>query len=65
MTQGGWLNREVVDWFTEFADVVFREFGPVVKKWISLNEPRETAVSGYGGGWAAPGVEGGEIIQYF
>ena len=48
----------MVDWFVEYSEVVFREFGPVVKRWITLNEPRETAVSGYGGGWAAPGVEG-------
>lgn len=55
---GGWLNPEVADWFEEYARVCFQEFGSVVKFWITLNEPRETSLSGYGGGYAAPGVVG-------
>ena len=46
--RGGWFNREVVEWFPGFADLCFTEFGPVVKLWMTLNEPRETGVSGYG-----------------
>lgn len=29
-----------------------------VKNWITLNEPKETAVSGYGTGGSAPGIMG-------
>ena len=56
--RGGWLNRDVVDWFQDYADLCFREFGDVVKLWITINEPRVTSLSGYGEGSFAPGVEG-------
>ena len=52
------MNRDVVDWFQDYADLCFREFGDVVKLWITINEPRVTSLSGYGEGSFAPGVEG-------
>ena len=42
--RGGWLTEEVADWFEEYADLCFREFGDTVKFWITLNEPRETSL---------------------
>ena len=56
--QGGWLNRDVVDWFDAYADLCFKEFGDTVKMWITINEPRVTSLSGYGEGTFAPGVKG-------
>src|SRR5690606_18846488 len=32
--RGGWTNREVVDWFLNYTDVVTRAFGDRVKHWI-------------------------------
>jgi beta-glucosidase/6-phospho-beta-glucosidase/beta-galactosidase len=29
---GGWLNEEIVDWFGEFVDVAFSNFGDRVRK---------------------------------
>lgn len=29
--QGGWTNRKIVDWFSEYTDVVTKEFGGKVK----------------------------------
>jgi len=55
---GGWLNEDVADWFEQYADICFQEFGDIVKFWITLNEPRVTSLSGYGAGNFAPGVEG-------
>ena len=28
--KGGWTNREVVDWFVEYARVLFVEYGDLV-----------------------------------
>jgi len=29
--RGGWANRDIISWFSEYADVVTREYGPKVK----------------------------------
>lgn len=52
--QGGWLNREVVDWYGEYASLLFREFGDSVPFWATINEPIATYV-GYAQGGFAPG----------
>jgi beta-glucosidase len=36
---GGWQNREIVKWFTDYAKVCFENFGDRVKYWFTLNEP--------------------------
>ena len=44
--RGGWLSEEVADWFEEYADLCFTQFGDIVKFWITLNEPRVTSLGG-------------------
>ncbi|ROL48943.1 Lactase-phlorizin hydrolase [Anabarilius grahami] len=53
---GGWENETVVERFRDFADVVFNSLGDRVKFWITLNEPLNAALAGYGYGNAAPGI---------
>ncbi len=36
--RGGWTNREVAQWFAEFAGLCAREYGDKVRHWILLNE---------------------------
>lgn len=36
--RGSWSNRESVDWFLEFAKVLFENFGDRVKYWLTINE---------------------------
>ncbi|XP_006630110.2 beta-klotho [Lepisosteus oculatus] len=36
---GGWLNRTTIEAFRDYAALCFRELGPWVKHWITLNEP--------------------------
>ncbi|MDD5622184.1 MAG: family 1 glycosylhydrolase, partial [Actinomycetota bacterium] len=36
---GGWLNRDSVIWFEEYAAKVFEELNDSVKLWITHNEP--------------------------
>ena len=51
---GGWLNRDVVSWYGEYASFLFREFGKDIPLWATINEPIATYV-GYANGGFAPG----------
>ena len=51
---GGWLNRDIVDWYGEYASLLFREFGNSVPQWATFNEPIAVYV-GYALGGFAPG----------
>lgn len=52
--RGGFLNRDIVSWFTEYAGFMFETFGDVVPMWATVNEPIATYV-GYALGAFAPG----------
>ena len=53
--RGGWLNRESVTWFKEYATKVFEELNDSVKLWITHNEPFCASILGYDLGIHAPG----------
>ena len=53
----GWLNRDTANYFSDYADFVFREYGKEVPYFTTLNEPIATYV-GYGLGAFAPGIKG-------
>ncbi|KAG7530004.1 Glycoside hydrolase family 1 [Arabidopsis thaliana x Arabidopsis arenosa] len=52
---GGWINRKIIEDFTAFADVCFREFGDDVKLWTTINEATIFAIASYGEGLTPPG----------
>ncbi|KAH7542139.1 hypothetical protein FEM48_Zijuj02G0041600 [Ziziphus jujuba var. spinosa] len=54
-TMGGWLNKEIVKYFSIYAETCFKSFGDRVKNWLTINEPLQTAVNGYDLGIFAPG----------
>jgi beta-glucosidase len=54
--RGGWPNRDSVDWFTEYAQVVFEKLADRVSLWGTHNEPFVVAISGYAEGNFAPGI---------
>ncbi|CAN1844574.1 Beta-glucosidase 11 [Linum perenne] len=52
---GGFLSRDIVADFQDYAEFLFITYGDLVKKWITLNEPYTYAVRGYDDGHFAPG----------
>ena len=53
--QGGWVNRESVSWFLEFAEKCFEELDEGVFSWITINEPWCASFLSYHVGHHAPG----------
>uniref|UniRef100_A0A0D9V715 4-hydroxy-7-methoxy-3-oxo-3,4-dihydro-2H-1,4-benzoxazin-2-yl glucosidebeta-D-glucosidase n=1 Tax=Leersia perrieri TaxID=77586 RepID=A0A0D9V715_9ORYZ len=51
----GWLSPRIVEDFTAYADVCFREFGDRVLHWTTLAEPNVVALASYDTGELAPG----------
>jgi beta-glucosidase len=56
--KGGWTNRAIVEWFTEFVTLCARNFGDRVKYWMVMNEPSVFSGAGYFFGIHAPGRTG-------
>lgn len=52
---GGWLGRDTVHAFGEYARFCFAAFGDRVQHWITINEAWSVAVLGYNNGVHAPG----------
>lgn len=56
--KGGWTNREVVNWFSEYVELCVRNFGADAKNWMILNEPLVFTGAGYFLGVHAPEKKG-------
>lgn len=52
---GGWLDRQVIEDFENYAVACFSAFGDRVSNWITFNEPWCSAVLGYANAEMAPG----------
>jgi beta-glucosidase len=53
--KGGWANREIITWFSEYVDFITKEYGGKVKNWMVLNEPMAFVAVGNLMGMHAPG----------
>lgn len=53
--RGGWMNREMVEWFANYSTILFRELGSLVDYWITINEPICATMVSYWAGRHAPG----------
>ncbi|XP_047325323.1 beta-glucosidase 13-like [Impatiens glandulifera] len=51
----GFLSPQIVQDYTDYAEVLFEEFGDKVKHWITFNEPYMFTVGGYINASLAPG----------
>jgi beta-glucosidase len=56
--KGGWTNRDIVEWFGNYAEICAKSFGDKVKYWMILNEPMVFTGAGYFLGVHAPGRTG-------
>ena len=54
--EGGWANRNIAQYFADYAGLMARELGDKVKRWLILNEPRCAAWLGHLTGIHAPGI---------
>lgn len=55
--RGGWLNRDIVEWFGEYAALAASRYGDRVKHWMTINEPPCIINTGYKDGTFAPGLK--------
>jgi len=53
---GGWTNDMMVEWISDYARIIFKELGPKVKYFATINEPFVLCSEGYGGNMKAPGI---------
>nr|XP_023020159.1 lactase-phlorizin hydrolase-like [Leptinotarsa decemlineata] len=51
--KGGWTNEETIQYFVDYARIVFQNF-PDVDYWITIHEPKQVCRGGYGNGSLAP-----------
>jgi len=54
--RGGWLNRDTVAHFTDYANLMFSTLADRVDMWATHNEPRVVSFLGYGQATMAPGI---------
>lgn len=56
--KGGWTNRDIVSWFSEYSALCANHFGDRVSNWMVMNEPSVFTGAGYFLGIHAPGKRG-------
>ncbi|MGA8657328.1 MAG: GH1 family beta-glucosidase [Chthoniobacterales bacterium] len=55
--KGGWTNRDIASWFTDYAIAVSDRLGDRVHHWVMLNEPMVVSYLGCFLGVHAPGLK--------
>lgn len=65
---GGWYNRDVAMWFSEYADILLARLSDRIKYWITVNEPMTILGLGYYVGTHAPGhinfIKGRDAVHH-
>ena len=55
--EGGWANPNIIQYFANYAELMARELGDRVKRWMIFNEPQCVAWLGHFTGMHAPGIK--------
>jgi beta-glucosidase len=53
--RGGWLDRDIAGWFSDYAALMYSALGDRVPQWATINEPWVIVDGGYLHGVLAPG----------
>ncbi|XP_026754269.2 myrosinase 1-like [Galleria mellonella] len=61
---GGWANPLSIEWFEQYAHVVFNKYANKVKYWITINQPNDICIDGYENGKWPPAVDSKGIGAY-
>ncbi|XP_047510000.1 myrosinase 1-like [Pieris napi] len=61
---GGFANPKMIQYFSEYADFCFREYGDKIKSWITFNEPYEICEDAYGDIKKAPAIDSHGVGNY-
>lgn len=61
--RGGWSNRETIDAYVRYAQILFREYGDKVKYWLTINEQNDMVLYGEAMGTAKPGTPTADLYQ--
>jgi len=56
--KGGWTNRDILKWFSNYVSTCVCHFGDRVKNWIVMNEPMTFIGLGYFNSYHAPERKG-------
>jgi beta-glucosidase len=65
--EGGWLSRDTVERFADYARACYEAYGDRVTRWLTINEPWIVGLLGYLHGLHAPGLKGdvrGEVTCF-
>ena len=54
--KGGWLNKDIHNYFAEYVDLLAKNYGDRVDRWATFNEPWVSAYLGYATKMHAPGL---------
>jgi beta-glucosidase len=55
--KGGWLNRESIEWFANYTNLIVDRFSDRIQSWMTLNEPQCFILLGHQSGVHAPGLK--------
>ncbi|CAG9794703.1 unnamed protein product [Diatraea saccharalis] len=61
---GGWANPLSVEWFEDYARVLFEKYAGKVKYWVTINQPNNICMDGYGDKTMAPAINMKGIADY-
>ncbi|KAL4708545.1 hypothetical protein ACJJTC_014153 [Scirpophaga incertulas] len=61
---GGWVNPLSVDWFEDYARIIFDKFANRVKYWVTINQPCNICIDGYGSTHVAPALGKSGVADY-